>query len=93
MDKDKQKEAILELREKLNKYNYEYYVLNNPTVSDYEYDQLIAELIRLEKLRPDLHSDLSPSVRVGGQVIESFKKIKHGKNMLSIADDFNEEEL
>ena len=38
MDKDKQKEAILELRENLNKYNYEYYVINNPTVSDYEYD-------------------------------------------------------
>ena len=66
MDKDKQKEAILELREKLNKYNYEYYVLNNPTVSYYEYDQLMEELIRLEKLRPDLHSDFSPSVRVGG---------------------------
>ena len=90
---DLEKEKIEQLRKKLDEYNYQYYVLDNPTVSDYEYDQLMEELIRLEKKRPDLFSPVSPTNRVGGKVIDSFKKITHKKYMLSIADVFNEEEL
>lgn len=90
---DKIEEKIESLRKKLNDYNYQYYVLNNPSVSDFEYDQLMEELMRLEKENPQYYSSTSPSVRVGGKVIDGFKKVTHKKFMLSIADVFNEEEL
>ena len=90
---DLEKERIEQLRKKLDECNYQYYVLDNPTISDFEYDQLMEELMRLEKNRPDLFSPISPSNRVGGKVLDGFKKIKHKKFMLSIGDVFNEEEL
>ena len=93
MNIDKDKERVEELTNLLNKYTYEYYVLNNPTVSDSEFDSLMEELILLEKKRPDLKDKLSPTSRVGGSVISSFPKVTHKKYMLSIADVFNEEEL
>lgn len=91
MDEDKKR--IDELTELLNKYNYEYYVLNQSSVSDQEYDSLMEELIRLEQARPDLKSRLSPSNRVGGGVSSGFKKVTHKKYMLSIGDVFNQDEL
>ena len=87
------KEKIETLRKKLNDYNYQYYVLNNPSVSDFEYDQLMEELMRLEKMHPEYYLPTSPSVRVGGKVVDGFKKVKHKKFMLSIGDVFNEDEL
>ncbi len=90
---DKDKERVRELTELLNRYNYEYYVLSQPSVSDAEFDNLMEELQRLEQKRPDLKDRLSPTSRVGGGVLDSFKKITHKKYMLSIADVFNEEEL
>ena len=90
---DQDKKRIDELTEKLNRYNYEYYVLDDPTVSDFEYDMLMDELKRLEEKRPDLKSNLSPTTRVGGAVLTGFKKVVHEKYMLSIGDVFNEEEL
>ncbi len=90
---DKEKERVEELTRLLNQYNYEYYVLNQSSVSDAEFDQLMEELQRLELKRPDLRDRLSPTSRVGGSVASGFEKVTHKKYMLSIADVFNEEEL
>ena len=87
------KERIYELRELLNRYNYEYYVLENPTVSDYEFDSLLRELINLEEKYPECFDPNSPTQRVGGQVVDTFEKIKHKRLMLSLGNAFNDEEL
>ena len=87
------KDRIKEITELLEKYNYEYYVLDNPSVPDSEYDRLMQELIRLEKENPELISPLSPTQRVGGQVQDSFKKIRHKRMMLSLANAFNDDDL
>ena len=87
------KERIEEITTLLEKYNYEYYVLDNPSVSDAEYDRLMQELIALEKEHPEYLSPLSPSQRVGGQVQDEFKKVTHQRMMLSLANAFNEDDL
>ena len=87
------KERIKEITELLEKYNYEYYVLDNPSVPDAEYDRLMQELIKLEKENPELVSPLSPTQRVGGQVQDEFKKIRHKRMMLSLANAFNDDDL
>lgn len=87
------KDRIYELRELLNRYNYEYYVLENPSVSDYEYDAKLRELIELEEKYPECYDADSPSQRVGGEVVETFNKIKHKRMMLSLSNAFNDEEL
>ena len=87
------KQRVKELTETLEKYNYEYYVLDNPSVSDAEYDRLMQELITIEKEHPELISPLSPTQRVGGQVQEEFKKVTHQRMMLSLANAFNEDDL
>lgn len=87
------KERIEELRKTLDRYNYEYYVLDLPSVSDAEFDRLMQELILLEKEYPEYQSPLSPSQRVGGQVVDAFSKITHKHMMLSLANAFNENDL
>src|SRR5690554_167528 len=87
------KARILYLREVLNKYNYEYYVLNNSSVSDAEYDSLMQELIALEKAHPDTFDKTSPSQRVGGFVASEFNKITHSSMMLSLANAFSADDL
>ncbi len=82
-----------ELKKLLNEYNYQYYVLDNPTVSDQEYDSLMQELIHIESIYPEYVSADSPSQRVGGEVLDGFKKITHKKMMLSLGNVFNEDEL
>ncbi len=84
---------IIELRKLLNQYNYEYYVLDNPSVDDAIYDQLMKELILLENENEELQSPLSPSRRVGGFVASEFKKVKHKRMMLSLANAFSDEDL
>ena len=66
------KETIAQLRASLEKYNYEYYVLDNPSIDDAEYDRLMQQLILLEKEHPEYYSSLSPSQRVGGLVQDKF---------------------
>ena len=90
---DKDKKRVKELTDLLNKYNYEYYVLNQSSISDAEFDQLMEELQTLERKRPDLKDRLSPTSRVGGGIAAGFRKVTHRKYMLSIADVFNEDEL
>ena len=75
-------DRILALRRQLNQYNYEYHVLDHPTVSDAEYDQLMRELITLEQQHPELFDPNSPTQRVGGQVLEEFNNITHKRPML-----------
>lgn len=87
------KERIDEIRNLLEKYNYEYYVLDNPTVTDAEYDRLMQELIMLENEHPEFQSPLSPSQRVGGIVQDKFKEVTHKRMMLSLANAFNEDDL
>ncbi len=87
------KERIDEIRNLLEKYNYEYYVLDNPSVSDAEYDRLMQELIMLENDNPEYRSLLSPSQRVGGIVQDKFKEVTHKRMMLSLANAFNEDDL
>lgn len=82
-----------ELIEILKTANYNYYVLDNPTITDQEYDKYLRELINIEESNPELKRDDSPSQRVGGEVIESFNKITHEKPMLSLSNVFNEEEI
>ena len=77
----------------IEKYSHEYYVLDNPTVSDFEYDQKMEELQRLEEEFPELISKTSPTQRIIGQVLDGFEEIHHEKQMLSLGDVFNDDEL
>lgn len=79
-----------ELVEVLKKANYDYYVNDNPTLSDNEYDSLLAELEKLEKMNPDIIRGDSPTQNVGSTVIDKFEKIRHVTPLMSIADVFNE---
>lgn len=82
---------INELTNILNKANYDYYIKDNPTITDQEFDKYLAELISLELEFPDLKKENSPSMRVGGGVVEGFDKVTHTIPMLSIGDVFNED--
>ncbi len=84
---------IKELREKLERCNYEYYVMDNPTLSDFEYDAMMNRLIKLEEENPELKTEDSPTQRVGGQVLEGFDEVEHTVQMQSLADVFSKEEL
>lgn len=86
-------EKIKSLQERLNRYNYEYHVLDAPTVPDSEFDKLLRELIELEAEYPEYKSDTSPTVRVGGEILDRFVKVAHDTPMLSLGNAFNEEEL
>ena len=86
-------QRIQEITKLLEKYNYEYYVLDNPSVPDSEYDRLMNELIAIEKEHPELITPLSPTQRVGGKVLSEFAKIKHKRMMLSLANAFGEDDL
>ena len=82
-----------ELIEKINKASYEYYVNDNPTITDQEYDDYYNELLKLESKYPNLKRTDSPTLRVGGQVVDKFEKVTHDTPMLSFDDIFNEDEI
>lgn len=87
------KTRIEELRNLLNTYNYQYYILDNPTVSDQEFDALLHELIKLENDYPEYKSDDSPTVRVGAVILDKFEKVNHDVPMMSLSNAFNEDDL
>ena len=87
------KERYQELINIINKLNYEYYTLDKPSVSDQEYDRYMQELIKIELEYPELIKDDSPTKRVGGKVLDEFKKVTHEIPMLSLVNFFNEDEL
>ncbi len=93
MSKEEIRIKIEELKERLNQYGYEYYVLDTPTVSDFEYDRLMRELINLETENPEFKTSDSPSQRVGGEVLEGFGEVTHTVQMQSLSDVFSKEEL
>ena len=90
---DKAKLRMDELIDILNQANYDYYVNDNPKITDQEFDKYLRELEELEEKYPELKKDDSPTNRVGGEVIDSFKKVNHTIPMLSLSDVFSEEEL
>lgn len=93
MDKQKAQEQIEALKEVLNQYSYEYYVLDKPSVPDSEYDMKLAELEKLEAEYPELITADSPTQRIGGAPLEGFEKVRHTVPMLSLSNAFNEADL
>ncbi|AIM16833.1 MULTISPECIES: NAD-dependent DNA ligase LigA [Neobacillus] len=93
MDLRNAEKRISELRNLLNQYGYEYYVLDKPSVPDAEYDRLMQELLALEEQFPELKTPDSPSERVGGAVLDMFEKVEHRTPMLSLGNAFNEQDL
>jgi len=86
-------ERIAYLREQLHDHNYRYYVLDDPIISDAEYDQLFHELLRIEEQNSELRTDDSPTQRVGSPPLASFQSVKHTLPMLSLSNVFNVSEL
>lgn len=86
-------EKITNLREQLRQHNYNYYVLDNPTVSDYDFDMMMEELIALEKEHPEFFDPNSPSQRVGGEITKHFKTVRHKNRMYSLSNSYSKEDL
>ncbi|QUR95019.1 NAD-dependent DNA ligase LigA [Macrococcoides canis] len=86
-------QRVTELHKLLHQYNYEYHVQDNPSVPDSEYDKLLHELIDIEHAHPELKTDDSPTVRVGGTPVSAFEKVDHDTPMLSLGNAFSEEDL
>lgn len=84
---------IRELQKVLTEHNYNYHVLDKPTIPDNEYDGLLHELIDLENEYPQYKTEDSPTVRVGGEILEGFEKVTHDTPMLSLSNAFNAEDL
>lgn len=93
MSSENIKHKIEHLRKELDTHNYNYYVLDKPVISDYEFDKLLEELISLEKAHPEFYDANSPSQRVGGQVTKEFQSVKHKYPMLSLSNSYNQEDL
>lgn len=91
--KDDIQKRIEELREELEKHNYNYYVLDNPTISDYDFDMMMKELQALEKKYPQYKSQSSPTVRVGGELVKSFNTVEHKYRMYSLENVYSKQEL
>ncbi len=87
------KERILALRKQLNEHNYKYYVLNEPDITDFEFDALMRQLQELEALHPELADPNSPTQRVGSDLNQEFKQVAHRYPMLSLANTYNQEEV
>lgn len=93
MNKDSARKRISELSDQINYHNHRYYILSDPEISDYDFDMLLEELIRLETLYPDLADENSPSKRVGGGITKEFKTVVHRFPMLSLSNCYSREEL
>ena len=87
------KERILQLTKLLNDANHRYYVLDDPTMPDFEYDRLLRELEELEAAHPELALPESPTKRVGGEALSKFEKVTHDVPLMSLQDVFSPEEL
>lgn len=93
MNKEEAKAKIAELSSIIENHNYNYYVLANPTISDYDFDMLLNELIALEQQFPELILPNSPTQRVGGDITKEFQTVKHRYPMLSLSNSYNIEEV
>ncbi|MFM9987890.1 NAD-dependent DNA ligase LigA [Flavobacterium sp.] len=86
-------QKIQSLREELNLHNYNYYVLDNPTISDYDFDAKLSELQILEAKYPEYFDENSPTQRVGGFITKNFKTVKHNYRMYSLENSYSKEDL
>ena len=86
-------QQIQKLREELNYHNYQYYVLDQPTISDFEYDRMLRQLEELEQANPEYITPDSPTQRVGGKALDSFAQVTHRVPLQSLQDVFSQEEL
>ncbi|MEO2128242.1 MAG: NAD-dependent DNA ligase LigA [Christiangramia sp.] len=86
-------EKIQSLREELQRHNYNYYVLDKPEISDYDFDMKLKELQELEEQNPEFQDDNSPTVRVGGAVTKNFETVTHEYRMYSLSNSYSKEEL
>jgi len=86
-------QQIAQLRDELRTHNHNYYVLDNPTISDYEFDIKLKELQALEAAHPEFHDDNSPTLRVGGEVTKNFETIAHTYRMYSLDNSYSKEDL
>ncbi|MCL9770120.1 NAD-dependent DNA ligase LigA [Flavobacterium sp. HXWNR69] len=86
-------DTIKSLREELNQHNYNYYVLDNPTISDFEFDQKLKQLQDLEALHPEYFDENSPTQRVGGMITKNFETVKHEYRMYSLDNSYSTEDL
>ena len=93
MDIEEARKRVDYLTEHLERWNYEYYVLDNPSVDDATFDRYMNELMMIEREFPDLKYKNSPTQRVGGQVADGFKEIAHKRLMLSLGNVYNEDEM
>jgi DNA ligase (NAD+) len=82
-----------ELKKIIAEHDYNYYVADKPLISDYEYDQLFSELLKLEKSEPNLDLSDSPSQRVGGKPLDAFEKVSHRRPMISLANSYSPEDI
>lgn len=87
------KEKLERIKKILNQWAYEYYVLDTPTASDYEYDELYRQLVEIETEHPELKTDDSPTHRVGGKILDKFEKFSHNVPLMSLDDVFSKEEV
>lgn len=87
------KEKIQQLRDELNQHNYNYYVLDTPTISDYEFDQKLKELQALEQAHPEFYDENSPTVRVGGSITKNFLTVVHEYRMYSLDNSYSKEDI
>jgi DNA ligase (NAD+) len=87
------KDKITALRNTLREHNYNYYVLDKPTISDYEFDQLLKELQALETAHPEFYDATSPTLRVGGGITQNFDTVKHDYRMYSLDNSYSKEDL
>ncbi|MFW6381329.1 MAG: NAD-dependent DNA ligase LigA [Bacillota bacterium] len=92
-DRENIKQRLQKLREQLRYHEYQYYVLDNPEISDAEFDEMMQELQQLEEEYPELVTPDSPTRRVGGEPLDAFDKVRHSTPMLSLGNAFNEGEL
>lgn len=81
------------LRDELRKHNYNYYVLDNPTISDYEFDIKLKELQKLEESHPEFYDATSPTLRIGGEVTKNFETVQHEHRMYSLDNSYSKEDL
>lgn len=93
MDKTAAEKKIQSLSAEIEKHNHNYYILDKPTISDYEFDKLLEELIALEKEHPEFLSPNSPSQRVGGTITKEFASVKHKYPMLSLSNSYSAEDM
>ena len=88
-----EKERIEQLRRELHEHNYRYYVENQPTISDYDFDQLMHELQQLEQRHPEMDDPNSPTQRVGSDLQTEFRQVEHRYPMLSLANTYSEQDV